>query len=67
SASTQPPKPIIRPTANHTQQQQQPVDQDTKQREVKREMKREEQVMHDRHTDSDDIDIQAFLRNRRRR
>ncbi|MGW5978981.1 cell division protein FtsZ [Bacillus mycoides] len=67
SASTQPPKPIIRPTANHTQQQQQPVTQPSKQREVKREMKREEPVMHDRHTDSDDIDIPAFLRNRRRR
>ncbi|EEL69396.1 MULTISPECIES: cell division protein FtsZ [Bacillus] len=67
SASTQPPKPIIRPTANHTQQQQQPVAQPSKQREVKREMKREEPVMHDRHTDSDDIDIPAFLRNRRRR
>lgn len=57
SASTQPPKPIIRPTANHTQQQQQPVAQPSKQREVKREMKREEPVVHDRHTDSDDIDI----------
>ncbi|MGH0428358.1 cell division protein FtsZ [Bacillus hominis] len=68
SASTQPPKPIIRPTANHTQQQQQqPVAQPPKQREVKREMKREEPVVHDRHTDSDDIDIPAFLRNRRRR
>ncbi|CAH2462909.1 MULTISPECIES: cell division protein FtsZ [Bacillus] len=67
SASTQPPKPIIRPTANHSQQQQQPVAQPSKQREVKREMKREEPVMHDRHTDSDDIDIPAFLRNRRRR
>ncbi|QWH13403.1 cell division protein FtsZ [Bacillus mycoides] len=68
SASTQPPKPIIRPTANHSQQQQQqPVVQPSKQREVKREMKREEPVMHDRHTDSDDIDIPAFLRNRRRR
>lgn len=67
SASTQPPKPIIRPTANHTQQQQQPVAQPSKQREVKREMKREEPVVHDRHTDSDDIDIPAFLRNRRRR
>ncbi|EJR38732.1 MULTISPECIES: cell division protein FtsZ [Bacillus cereus group] len=67
SASTQPPKPIIRPTANHTQQQQQPVTQPSKQREVKREMKREEPVVHDRHTDSDDIDIPAFLRNRRRR
>ncbi|QWH18945.1 cell division protein FtsZ [Bacillus mycoides] len=67
SASTQPPKPIIRQTANHTQQQQQPVAQPSKQREVKREMKREEPVMHDRHTDSDDIDIPAFLRNRRRR
>ncbi|PGM93187.1 cell division protein FtsZ [Bacillus cereus] len=67
SASTQPPKPIIRPTANHTQQQQQPVAQPLKQREVKREMKREEPVVHDRHTDSDDIDIPAFLRNRRRR
>ncbi|QWU46507.1 cell division protein FtsZ [Bacillus sp. NP247] len=66
SASTQPPKPIIRPTANHTQQQQ-PVAQPSKQREVKREMKREEPVVHDRHTDSDDIDIPAFLRNRRRR
>lgn len=65
SASTQPPKPIIRPTANHTQQQ--PVAQPSKQREVKREMKREEPVVHDRHTDSDDIDIPAFLRNRRRR
>ncbi|HHT7235282.1 MULTISPECIES: cell division protein FtsZ [Bacillus] len=67
SASMQPPKPIIRPTANHTQQQQQPVAQPSKQREVKREMKREEPVVHDRHTDSDDIDIPAFLRNRRRR
>ncbi|MGE6311997.1 MULTISPECIES: cell division protein FtsZ [Bacillus cereus group] len=67
SASTQPPKPIIRPTANHTQQQQQQVAQPSKQREVKREMKREEPVVHDRHTDSDDIDIPAFLRNRRRR
>ncbi|EJQ48603.1 Cell division protein FtsZ [Bacillus mycoides] len=67
SAATQPPKPIIRPTANHTQQQQQPVAQPPKQREVKREMKREEPVVHDRHTDSDDIDIPAFLRNRRRR
>ena len=67
SASTQPPKPIIRPTANHTQQQQQPVAQPSKQREVKREMKREEPVVHDRHTDSDDIDIPAFLRNRSRR
>lgn len=67
SASTQPPKPIIRPTANHTQPQQQPVAQPSKQREVKREMKREEPVVHDRHTDSDDIDIPAFLRNRRRR
>lgn len=68
SASMQPPKPIIRPTANHSQQQQQqPVAQPSKQREVKREMKREEPVMHDRHTDSDDIDIPAFLRNRRRR
>ncbi|MDM5194919.1 cell division protein FtsZ [Bacillus hominis] len=68
SAATQPPKPIIRPTANHTQQQQQqPVAQPSKQREVKREMKREEPVVHDRHTDSDDIDIPAFLRNRRRR
>ncbi|MEK4914128.1 cell division protein FtsZ [Bacillus mycoides] len=67
SASTQPPKPIIRPTANHTQQQQQPLAQPSKQREVKREMKREEPVVHDRHTDSDDIDIPAFLRNRRRR
>ncbi|WP_306007426.1 cell division protein FtsZ [Bacillus sp. MMSF_3353] len=67
SASTQPPKPIIRPTANHTQQQQQQVAQPSKQREVKREMKREEPVVHERHTDSDDIDIPAFLRNRRRR
>ncbi|PQZ59001.1 MULTISPECIES: cell division protein FtsZ [Bacillus] len=67
SASMQPPKPIIRPTANHSQQQQQPVAQPSKQREVKREMKREEPVVHDRHTDSDDIDIPAFLRNRRRR
>lgn len=64
SAATQPPKPIIRPTANHTQQ---PVAQPSKQREVKREMKREEPVVHERHSDSDDIDIPAFLRNRRRR
>ncbi|WP_100648671.1 cell division protein FtsZ [Bacillus cereus] len=67
SIATQPPKPIIRPNANHTQQQQQPVAQPSKQREVKREMKREEPVVHERHSDSDDIDIPAFLRNRRRR
>ncbi len=65
--ATQPPKPIIRPNVNHTQQQQQPVAQPPKQREVKREMKREEPVVHERHSDSDDIDIPAFLRNRRRR
>jgi cell division protein FtsZ len=65
--ATQPPKPIIRPNVNHAQQQQQPVAQPPKQREVKREMKREEPVVHDRHSDSDDIDIPAFLRNRRRR
>ena len=28
-------------------------------------MKREEPVVHERHSDSDDIDIPAFLRNRR--
>lgn len=69
SIATQPPKPIIRPNVNHTQQQQQPVAQPPKQREVKREMKREEPVVHERHSDSDsdDIDIPAFLRNRRRR
>ena len=60
SIATQPPKPIIRPNANHTQQQQQPVAQPSKQREVKREMKREEPVVHERHSDSDDIDIPAF-------
>lgn len=67
SIATQPPKPIIRPNVNHTQQQQQPVAQPPKQREVKREMKREEPIVHERHSDSDDIDIPAFLRNRRRR
>ncbi|CAI8797964.1 MULTISPECIES: cell division protein FtsZ [Bacillus] len=68
SVSVQPPKPFVRPTAatNHAQQQQ-PTAQPQKQREVKREVKREESIVHDRNTDSDDIDIPAFLRNRRRR
>ncbi|MDM5156091.1 cell division protein FtsZ [Bacillus sp. DX1.1] len=68
SISIQPPKPFVRPTTstNHAQQQQ-PVAQPQKQREVKREVKREEPIAHDRNTDSDDIDIPAFLRNRRRR
>ncbi|MBC6974115.1 MULTISPECIES: cell division protein FtsZ [unclassified Bacillus (in: firmicutes)] len=68
SVTVQPPKPFVRPTAttNHAQQQQ-PVAQPSKQREVKREVKREEPVVHERNTDSDDIDIPAFLRNRRRR
>ncbi|HDX9576576.1 TPA: cell division protein FtsZ [Bacillus pseudomycoides] len=65
SISMQPPKPIIRSTTatKNVQQSAQPV----KQREVKREVKREEPVGSDRHTDVDDIDIPAFLRNRRRR
>lgn len=68
SVSVQPPKPFVRSatTTNHAQQQQ-PVAQPPKQREVKREVKREEPVVHERNTDSDDIDIPAFLRNRRRR
>ncbi|HEK9099265.1 cell division protein FtsZ [Bacillus pfraonensis] len=68
SVTVQPPKPFVRPTAttNHAQQQQ-PAAQPSKQREVKREVKREEPVVHERNTDSDDIDIPAFLRNRRRR
>ncbi|MBD5797184.1 cell division protein FtsZ [Bacillus pseudomycoides] len=68
SVSVQPPKAFVRPTAttNHAQQQQ-PTAQPQKQREVKREVKREESIVHDRNTDSDDIDIPAFLRNRRRR
>ncbi|MDM5189611.1 cell division protein FtsZ [Bacillus sp. DX4.1] len=68
SISIQPPKPFTRPTTatNHAQQQQ-PVAQPQKQREIKREVKREEPIAHDRNTDSDDIDIPAFLRNRRRR
>ncbi|MBO1578781.1 MULTISPECIES: cell division protein FtsZ [Bacillus] len=68
SVTVQPPKPFVRPvaTTNHAQQQQ-PTAQPPKQREVKREVKREEPVVHERNTDSDDIDIPAFLRNRRRR
>ncbi|AIK36149.1 cell division protein FtsZ [Bacillus pseudomycoides] len=68
SVTVQPPKTFVRSTAttNHAQQQQ-PTAQPQKQREVKREVKREESIVHDRNTDSDDIDIPAFLRNRRRR
>ncbi|WP_020059246.1 cell division protein FtsZ [Bacillus sp. 123MFChir2] len=66
SISMQPPKPLARPTATSTKNVQQSV-QPVKQREVKREVMREEPVVNDRHTDVDDIDIPAFLRNRRRR
>lgn len=68
SVTVQPPKTFVRSTGttNHAQQQQ-PTAQPQKQREVKREVKREESIVHDRNTDSDDIDIPAFLRNRRRR
>ncbi|ENQ3104606.1 cell division protein FtsZ [Bacillus sp. 491mf] len=65
SISMQPPKPITRSSVTTTKSAQQPV-QPVKQREVKREVKREEPVS-ERHTDVDDIDIPAFLRNRRRR
>ncbi|WP_369902938.1 cell division protein FtsZ [Bacillus manliponensis] len=65
SISTQPPKPLVRPSATTNQTQSQPA-QPQKQREVKREVKREE-VVYERNTDADDIDIPAFLRNRRRR
>ncbi|CAM4029736.1 cell division protein FtsZ [Bacillus manliponensis] len=65
SISTQPPKPLVRPSATTNQAQSQPA-QPQKQREVKREVKREE-VVYERNTDADDIDIPAFLRNRRRR
>ncbi|WP_243523976.1 cell division protein FtsZ [Bacillus pseudomycoides] len=67
SITVQPPKPFVRPTAATNHAQQQPAVQPPKQREVKREVKREEPVVHERNTDSDDIDIPAFLRNRRRR
>ncbi|PEY41382.1 cell division protein FtsZ [Bacillus cereus] len=67
SITVQPPKPFVRPTAATNHAQQQPAAQPPKQREVKREVKREEPVVHERNTDSDDIDIPAFLRNRRRR
>ncbi|EEL49601.1 MULTISPECIES: cell division protein FtsZ [Bacillus cereus group] len=67
SVAVQPPKPFVRSTATTNHAQQQPTAQPPKQREVKREVKREEPVVHERHTDSDDIDIPAFLRNRRRR
>ncbi|WP_242222080.1 cell division protein FtsZ [Bacillus cereus group sp. BfR-BA-01380] len=66
SISMQPPKPITRSTVTATKSVQQPV-QPVKQREIKREVKREEPIGNDRHTDVDDIDIPAFLRNRRRR
>ncbi|WIY59963.1 cell division protein FtsZ [Bacillus arachidis] len=67
SVSVQPPKPFVRSATTTNHAQQQPVAQPPKQREVKREVKREEPVVHERNTDSDDIDIPAFLRNRRRR
>ncbi|WP_459499773.1 cell division protein FtsZ [Bacillus sp. C1] len=67
SVAVQPPKPFVRPTTTTSHAQQQPTAQPPKQREVKREVKREEPLVHERNTDSDDIDIPAFLRNRRRR
>ncbi len=60
-------KTLVRPKINSSHVQQQAAVQPPKHREVKREVKREEPVIHDRNTDADDIDIPAFLRNRRRR
>ncbi|MCP8970238.1 cell division protein FtsZ [Ectobacillus ponti] len=61
SMSLQPPKPLIRPSAVSTPQPA-PAAPQPKPREVKR-----EEPVYDRNTQQDDLDVPAFLRNRRRR